>query len=49
MDSPKDQNPTNVEPANKKSPPLEGGNSKKMVTYGISNMRLAHQNYMNSS
>ena len=30
MDSPKAQYPTNVVPANKKAPPLEGGNSTKI-------------------
>ena len=46
-DSPKAQNPTTVVPANKRDPPLEYGNYKKMVACGLSNMRSAHKNYMN--
>ena len=40
-DSPKAQDPTTVVPANKKAPPLEGGNSTKKVTCVLSNMRSA--------
>ena len=42
MDPPKSQYPTTVIPANKKAPTLEGGLSKKLVAFGISNMISAH-------
>ena len=48
-DSPKDQDPVNVVPAKKEDPPLEGGNSKKMVECVISNIRSAHKNCMKYS
>ena len=47
--SPKVRDPTTMVLANKRDPPLEGGNSTKMVSCGLSKMRPAHQNYMNSS
>ena len=47
--SPKAQDPTTVVPANKKSTPLEGGNSTKMVACGLSNIRSYQQHYMKSS
>ena len=49
MDSLKDQDPTASVPSTKKSPPLEGENSTKMVACVLSNMMLSHQNSMNSS
>ena len=48
-DAPKDQYPTTVVTANKKSPPLEGVCYTKLVACGLSNMRSANQNYINSS
>ena len=39
MDSTKSQLPTSAAPDNKKAPPLECRNSKKLVVFGISNMR----------
>ena len=48
-DSPKEQDPTTVVLANKKAPPLEGGNLTKNMACGLSNMRPAHKNSMNSS
>ena len=49
MDSLKDQDINYEVPDNKKAPPLEGRNPKKMVACGLSNMRSSHQNSMNSS
>ena len=49
MDSPQAQYLTNVVPANKKATSLGGGHYTKLVACGISNMRSAHQNYMNSA
>ena len=46
-DSPKAQDHTTAVPANNNDPPLEGGNSTKMVSYGLSNMIPDLQNSMN--
>ena len=48
-DSPKDQDTKTVVLDNNKAPPLEGGHSRKMVAYGVSNMISSHQNSMKSS
>ena len=47
--SPKSQHPTTLVLAKKRSPPLEGGHSTKLMACGLSNMRSDHQNYMNYS
>ena len=49
INSPKSQYPTIVVTANKKAPPLEGGNSTELVACGLSNMIPAQENSMNYS
>ena len=45
----KSQYTTIVVTANKKAPPLEGGNSTELVACGLSNMIPAQENSMNYS
>ena len=46
---PKSHYPNILVPANKKSPPLGGGNSTKLVACRLSNMISTRQNSMMSS
>ena len=48
-DSPNPQDPTTVFPDNRRAPPLDSGHYKKLLTFGLSNMRSDNQNSMNFS
>ena len=47
-DSPKSEAPNIVVSGNSITPPLNSGHLQKLVACGISNMRSAHKNSMNS-